>query len=190
VLSVDGGPTFSPFPADDVRVDFRKGVLAGPNPSEYLVLSGSEKRFQLAAAERVAGTRVLQLVRVRRPYRLDWATRGFTPDGWTVAGRAATLRFFGGDMPSVRHVVIVLAASNRAALPLDFKLRGDGQERAGWVDPGGARPPVSMNLCVPAGGFVDVTLTTQAAVRIPDGRLVGLHLDRVSAAPRSFTRCG
>lgn len=190
VLRVDDGPAFSPFPADHVRVDFRRGLLAGPQPSDYLVLSGSERRFQPAAARRLGGTRVLRLVRVERPYRLDWAARGFTPDGWTVADRPATLRFYGGDVQSVRRVVIVLAASSRAALPLDFRLRGGGQERAGWVDPGGARPPVRMNLCIPAGGSVDVTLTTQAAVRIPDGRLVGLHLDRVSAASRSFTRCG
>jgi hypothetical protein len=189
VLRVDGGPTFSPFAADDVRVDFRRGVLTGSEPSSYLLLSGSERRFQLAAARHVGGTRVLQLVRTRRPYRLDWAARGFTPDGWTVAGRAATLRFYGAGVRTARHIVVVLAASNRAALPLDFKLRGSGEERAGWVDPGGARPPVSMNLCIPPGGFVDVTLKTHAAVRIPDGRLVGLHLDRVSSAPRPFTRC-
>jgi hypothetical protein len=42
-----------------------------------------------------------------------------------------------------------------------------------------------MNVCIPAGGFADVTLTTHAAVRIPDGRLVGLHLDRVSVRSRS-----
>jgi dolichyl-phosphate-mannose-protein mannosyltransferase len=185
VLRVDGGPTFTPFPADDVRVDFARGVLAGPQPGSYLVLSGSEKRFHLAAARRVGGTRVLQLVRVDRPYRLDWATRRFTPDGWTIAGRPATLRFYGADVRRLWRIVVVLAASPRAALPLDFRLRGGALERAGWVDPGGARPPVGMNVCIPAGGFVDVTLTTHAAVRIPDGRLVGLHLDRVSARSRS-----
>jgi Dolichyl-phosphate-mannose-protein mannosyltransferase len=182
VLRVDNGPTFSPFPADDVRVDFRHGVITGSPPSDFLVLSGSEKRFQLAAATRVGGTRELWLVRVSRPYRLDWATRGFTPDGWTIAGRPAKLRLYGADVGGLRRVVIVLAASNRAALPLDFTLRGGGSERTGWVDPGGARPPVRMTFCIPPEGFADVTLTTHAAVRIPDGRLVGLHLDRVSTA--------
>jgi hypothetical protein len=183
VLRVAGGPTFSPFPSDNVRLDVRSGVLAGSQPSDFLVLSGSEKRFHLAAAKRIGGTRVLRLVRVDRPYRLDWATRGFTPDGWTIAGRPATLRFYGAGVGGLRRVVIVLAASSRAALPLDFRLRGGGAERAGWVDPGGARPPVRMTLCLPANGFADVTLTTHADVRIPDGRLVGLHLDRVSTAP-------
>ena len=185
VLRVDGGPTFTPFPADEARIDFDRGVLSVPQPGNYLVLSGSEKRFQLAAARPVGGTRVLQLVRVERPYRLDWAARGFTPDGWTIAGRPATVRVYGGAVPRLRRIVVVLAASPRAALPLDFRLRGGGAERSGWVDPGGARPPVVMNVCIPARGFVDVTLTTHAAVRIPDGRLVGLHLDRVSATARS-----
>src|SRR5262249_49975432 len=37
VLSVDGGPTFSPFPADDARVDFRRGRLSGAQSSDFLV---------------------------------------------------------------------------------------------------------------------------------------------------------
>src|SRR4051812_7384529 len=182
VLRVNGGPTFSPFPADAVRVDFRRGLLVGPQPSGYFVLSGSEKRFRPVELRRVAGTPVLELVRVQRPYRLEWATRGLTPDGWTVSGRPATLRVYGRGEEARRRVVVVLAASNRAALPLDFHLRGGGLERAGWVDPGGARPPGRLHLCVPAHGFVDVTLSTHAAVRIPDGRLVGLHLDRMSVS--------
>jgi hypothetical protein len=47
-----------------------------------------------------------------------------------------------------------------------------------------------MSFCIPASGFVDVMLTTQGAVRIPDGRLVGLHLDRVDVATvRSGSNC-
>jgi hypothetical protein len=42
---------------------------------------------------------------------------------------------------------------------------------------------VRLSLCVSAGGFVDLTLRTQGVVRIPDGRRVGLHLDRISSAP-------
>lgn len=78
------------------------------------------------------------------------------------------------------EVTVVLAASRNAALPLHFVLRGGGEERSGWVDPGGARPPLRLALCVPARGSVDVALRTQAAVRIPDGRLVGLHLERIA----------
>jgi hypothetical protein len=182
VLSVDGGPTFSPFPATKVRVDYRTGTLSGSSPGSYLVLSGSEKRFRPVEVRRLWNGPMLKLVQVARPYRLEWATKGMTPDGWTVAGQPATVRVYGADTQRIRRVAVVLAASNRAALPLDFTLRARGPGQSGWVDPGGARPPVNLSLCVPARGFVDITLTTQAEVRIPDGRLVGLHLDRLAVS--------
>jgi len=188
VLRVDGGPAFSPFPTSDVRIDYRNGTLRGSNPSSYLVLSGSEKRFHPVEVRKLWNGPMLKLVQVERPYRLEWATKGVTPDGWTVTGHPATIRVYGAGTYGLRRVVVVLAASSRAALPLDFTLRGGGLERSGWVDPGGARPPVRLNVCIPPHGFVDIHLTTQANVRIPDGRLVGLHLDRVAVS--TVASCG
>ncbi|HMI29183.1 MAG TPA: glycosyltransferase family 39 protein [Gaiellaceae bacterium] len=183
VLRVNGGPTFSPFPTDDVTVDFEHGLLRGSQPSDFLLLSAGERRFDPVEVGRLVDDRSLKLVQVDRPYRLDWATRGVTPDGWTVAGSPATLRFYANGGRELRRIEVVLAASSRAARPLHFRLRAAGREQGGWVDPGGARPPVRFNLCVPARGFVDLTLQTPGAVRIPDGRLVGLQLDRISSTP-------
>ncbi|MFL5980234.1 MAG: hypothetical protein ACJ74D_04285 [Gaiellaceae bacterium] len=183
LVRVNDGRVFSPFPTADVSVDFASGTMRGSQPSDYLVLSGSEKRFAPALVRTLHDGKLLKLVQVARPYRLEWATRGVTPDGWTVAGKPATLRVFGHGASGRRRIVVVLAASRRAALPLGFTLRAADVERSGWVDPGGARPPVRFNLCIPPRGHVDVTLTTQGAVRIPDGRLVGLHLDRITTAP-------
>ena len=188
VLRINGGPTFSPFPTDDVTVDFEHGLLRGNQPSDFLVLSGSERRFDPVEVGRPIDGRSLKLVQVTRPYQLDWATRGMTPDGWTVAARPATLRFYGHGTSERRLIVIVLAASSHAALPLDFTLRGPGHVQSGWVDPGGARPPVRFDLCVPARAFVDVRLMTHGMVRIPDGRLVGLHVDRISVTPEGPCR--
>jgi hypothetical protein len=183
VLRVNGGPTFSPFPADDVTIDFQRGLLRGSQPSRFLVLSSGETRFHPVETGRVVDDRSLKLVRVERPYLLDWATRNVTADGWTIAARRAKLRFYGHGNSAVRHIVVVLAAPSQAALPLDFELRAAGSERRGRIDPGGARPPVSLNVCTPGRGFVDLALTTHAAVRIPDGRLVGVHVDRISVTP-------
>jgi hypothetical protein len=180
VLRVGGTRTFSPFPADDAKIDFRRGLLRGPQPSDYLVLSGGDRRFHLVERSVLVDAGALRLVQVDRPYHLDWATREMTPDGWTIVGRPATLRIYGYGQSARRNVAVVLAASDRAERPLDFTLRAGGIERSGWVDPGGARPAVELDLCVPAAGAVDVTLRTHAAVRIPDGRLVGLHLDRLT----------
>jgi hypothetical protein len=180
VLRIGAAKTFSPFPADDVAIDFDRGTLRGAQPSEFLVMSASEKRFRFREAARLVDGKVLRLVRVERPYRLAWATRGLTTDGWTIPGKPATLRVFGDGAAHRLDVTVVLAASSSAALPLDFALRGGGEERSGWVDPGGARPPIRLALCVPARGSVDIALRTKAAVRIPDGRLAGLHLERIA----------
>jgi hypothetical protein len=180
VLRVDAANTFSPFPAEDMSIDFKRGVLRGPQPSAFLVMSAGEKRFSPREAARIVDGRLLHLVRIERPYRLAWATRGLTGDGWTIPRRGATLRFFGDENARRLEVTVVLAASSSAALPVDFTLRGGGDEQSGWVDPGGARPPLRLALCVPAQGYADVTLRTQAAVRIPDGRLAGLHMERIA----------
>jgi len=180
VLRINGGPTFSPFPAEDVGIRFRSGVLAGAQPSEFLVVSPSETRFHLLETAVVFDVGALRLVRVSRPYRLDWATRAVSADGWTRPGHRATLRFYGHGDKRLRIVDVLLSSSRSAALPLKFTLLAPGAVRRGSVDPGGARPPVSFSLCVPARGFVDVTLDVAGAVRIPDGRLVGLHIDRIA----------
>jgi hypothetical protein len=182
VLRVNDGPVFSPFPTSDVAVDFRRGTLHGPQPSDYLVLSGGEKRFHPVEVRRLWDGALLKLVQVERPYRLEWATHGVTSDGWTISGRTATIRVYGDAGSARRRIVVVLAASKRAALPLDFTLRTRGQVQSGWVDPGGARPPVRFDVCIPPRGFADLTRTTHAGVRIPDGRFVGLHLDRIAVS--------
>ena len=190
VLRVNGGPTFSPFRADDVRVRFGVGILSGSEPTDYLVTSPSETRFHVLEAARVYDAGPLWLVHVERPYRLDWATRGVSADGWTFPDRRATLRFYDHGEPGGRTISIVLSSSALAALPLSFTLEATGAVRRGRVDPGGARPPIGLSLCVPAQGFVDVTLQTHGAVRIPDGRVVALHVDRITASPSGPCRTG
>src|SRR6266508_2638590 len=50
VLRVEDGPTFTPFPVDEVSVDFRAGRLLGAQPSDFLVVAPRETRFHLAEA--------------------------------------------------------------------------------------------------------------------------------------------
>jgi hypothetical protein len=177
VLRVGGGRTFTPFPADRVAVDYASGRLRGAQPSDYLVLSPRETRFHLAGARQVAAGRPLQLVRVPRPYRLAWATRGVTLDGWTRPEKTATLRLYGHGAGGRRTVTLTLAASRFAARPVEFAFASRRSVVRGGVDPGGARPPVQLSVCVPADGHVDATITTRGRSQLPDGRIVALHLD-------------
>ncbi|HET7744445.1 MAG TPA: hypothetical protein VFK76_06845 [Gaiellaceae bacterium] len=194
VLRIGSGTTFSPFPADRVSVDYLDGRLRGPIRSADLVVSESETRFHLFGATTIADGRWLRLVRARRPYRLSWATRGLTPDGWTRPLGLTGLRLYGRGEPVRRMVVLTLAAPRSARKPVNFYLRSGDQFLPGSVDPGGARPPVKMAVCVPAQGFVDVTMLTSGNARIPDGRHVGLHVDHLRVltagrchAPTGFT---
>jgi hypothetical protein len=185
VLRVDGGPTFTPFPADDVSVDFARGRLNGSELPAYLVVSPREKRFHLVAkAVGVADVTPLTLLHVTRPYRLDWATRGVSADGWTAPNQTAVLRFYGNGRRDRRTIVVVLSAPPEAPTPVVFTLKADGSSRHGSVDPGGARPPIRLAVCVPARGHADVLLIPTGGARVPDGRVLALHFDdiRTSAA--------
>jgi hypothetical protein len=79
--------------------------------------------------------------------------------------------------------VLTLAASRFSPRPVDFALVGDEETVVGTVDPGGARPPVQVTVCVPAGGHVDVRLVSRRGVDLPDGRRVALHVDRMRLSP-------
>jgi hypothetical protein len=180
VLRVEGGPTFTPFPADDVSVDFAKGKLNGPQPADFLVVSPKEARFHLVEeAARVADRTPLKLVRVARPYRLEWATRGVSADAWTTPNQEAVLRFYGNGRRARRAIVVVLSAPPEALTPVRFTFKADGSIRRGSVDPGGARPPIRLAICVPAGGHADVVLIPGGGARVPDGRVLALHFDRL-----------
>ena len=188
VLRVGSGPTFTPFPADDVSIDYRAGILKSSHASDYLVMSERETRFHVSGSERVAARRPLELMRVRHPYRLDWAMRGVTADGWTRAQRLATLRLFGRNRSERRVVDVTLAASQSSPRPVDFALRSGRTVLVGRVDPGGARPPVRLPVCVPTDGYVDVWLTTNGNVRIPDGRTVGLQVEQLEVSDAGACR--
>ena len=180
VLRVDGGPTFTPFPVDDVSVDFAGGTLSGPQPAKFLVVSPKEARFRLVEkTARVADVTPLKLVRVVRPYRLVWATRGVSADGWTMPHQDGVLRIYGTGRRVRRTITVVLSAPPEAPKPVTFTLEGGGSIRRGSVDPASARPPVQLAICVPATGHSDVVLSPGEGVRVPDGRVLALHLDDI-----------
>jgi hypothetical protein len=182
VLRVDAGPTFTPFPVDDVSVDFEAGELVGTKPTDFLVVTPRETRFHLAeAGAHTADVTPLRLVRLEKRFRLVWSTLGVSADGWTAPREEARLRFYGNGGPVRRALVVVLSAAREAPKPIGFTLEGRRVLRRGSVDPGGARPPVQISLCVPASGYTDVVMKTNGEARVPDGRVLALHFDSIEA---------
>jgi hypothetical protein len=178
-LQVEHGKTFTPFPVLTASIDRASGRLVGPELSDYLVVSESENRFGLDDAHAVARRSHLKLLHVDRPYQLAWSVSGLTRDGWLEPGRPALIRLFGRPVSARRSLVLTLSASALAPRPLDFEVSWDDATFRGSVDPGGARPPVDIAVCVPAGGHANVWLLARRSVRLADGRVVSVHVDRI-----------
>jgi hypothetical protein len=94
-----------------------------------------------------------------------------------------TIRLFGHGAAAVRRcVTLTLAASVRAPRPFGFVLETKGEVLRGSAFPGGARPPVELTVCIPAGGgYADVRLTTRGRVRLAGG-VVSLHVQRLAVS--------
>jgi hypothetical protein len=190
VVRIGRRSTYTPFPAATANVDFNAGRLRGGRIPHLLVLARNETRFSLADARPVATAGALALVRVRRPVRLAWATRGAGDDGWIRAGRRATVRIFAGDRP-MRQVLRVTATAPipaRASHPFSFD-SGASRLRT-RLGPGG-RISVDLVACARAHGFVDATVGARFSTRVHDGRLVSLHVDRIGVRPAlASASCG
>ena len=182
-LRVEHGKTFTPFPVLPASIDRASGRLVGERSSGYLVVPETENRFGLDGTQVLARQSSLELLRVNRPYRLAWSTQGLTRDGWVRPSRPATVRVYGGPTTGRRSLVLTFSASALAPHRVDFELSTEGETFAASVDPGGARPPVEIPVCVPSGGHADVRLRTHGETRLDDGRVVSVHVDRIGVSP-------
>jgi hypothetical protein len=182
VLQVGNGPTFTPFPAEKLAVDMRTGRTRNSQRAPFLALALTETRFHLVGTTVVAQQGDMALVRVQRPYRADWTTRGAYPDGWTRPGRPVDLRFFPARGPSRVQVTVVLSAPDQATGGLWVTLRSAEALRRGLVVPGTALR-LRVPVCIPGDGFGSATVVAPKGVRIPDERVVGVHVDAVYANP-------
>ena len=182
-LRVEHGKTFTPFPVVTASLDRASGRLVAQHANRYLVVPETENRFELADAQVIARHSPLELLRVRRPYRLAWSARGLTRDGWVLPRRPATIRVYGGQGSSRRSLVVTLSASALAPRRVDFEISTEGESVGASVDPGGARPPVEIPVCIPGGGHADVQLRSRGATRLDDGRVVSVHVDRIGVSP-------
>jgi hypothetical protein len=144
VYVIDRHWEYAPFPNRELHVDPRTGVIAGTaTEPEYVVTAAADARLRLVGTS-VGRNYDLDILKVTRPYRAIWRSKGLDPDGWIVAGRAASIRVF--SQPG-RETEIV---------SLEILL----------VDVAGKQRVLRVNACVPAGGFADVKLPKIAPVAV------------------------
>ena len=174
------GPTFNPFPVERVSLDLATGRVQGLPAGDLLLVALEDTRLRLAGTTTVLTAPPLNLVRIRRPARAEWSTRGAEPDGWSRPGRPVYLRFYEAGAPGLRDLRVTLRAATETASALPFRLSAPGVTRLGRVAADAVRA-ARLTVCVPKGGYGEATLVTPRGVRIRDGRVVGLHLDGVEA---------
>jgi hypothetical protein len=182
VVRIGRRSTYTPFPAAAANVDFDAGRLRGGPIPHLLVLARNETRFALADAAPVSTTAALALVRVPRPDRLAWATRGVGDDGWIPANGRAAIRIFAGDRPLRRVVRVTTTAPIPARASRLFRFESGASRLRARLGPGG-RITVKLVACARARGFVDATVGARFSTPIHDGRLVSLHIDRIGVRP-------
>jgi hypothetical protein len=144
VFVVDGHWEYAPFPNRELHVEPRTGVIEGTaNDPEYVVTAAADARLRLVGTS-VGRNYDLDILKVDRPYRAIWRSKGLDPDGWIVAGRAASIRVFsqpGRDTEVVNLEVLLL-------------------------DVAGKQRVLHLHPCVPVGRFADAKLPKLAPVAV------------------------
>jgi hypothetical protein len=185
MLDLDDAPRPTPFPVMRMAVDVRTGRIRAADPRALVVIAANETRLGFVGTQVVATAAPLTLVRVQRPYRALWLTRDISPDGWTLPHKPAKIRLYPGNRAGRRRVVLTLSAFSGATRPQGLTIRTGTTVRHGRVSPAGA-VQIAFTSCVARGRVAEATLVTEGLVRLPDRRLVSVHLDKVqtSAAGR------
>src|SRR5205823_13544600 len=128
-----------------------------------IVIAANETRLGFAGTRVVASAGPLTLVRVQRPYRALWLTRGTSPDGWTLPRKPVLIRLYPGSRPGRRRVVLTLSALGGATRPQSFTVRSGTTARHGRVSPAGA-VQVAFTTCVARARVAAATLVTDGSV--------------------------
>jgi hypothetical protein len=185
---VGDAPLYTGFPAHGLTLEPATGRLVGDEPTPYLIFDAYDSRFrpEPAKAPRLVqwGGNSSELVVPRRPWRADWASVGFDPDGWGLADRPArSVRVYGDGAPKGRMVGLTLSTRGLRGAPGRFVVTAQGRRYGGRITsmgPVGVQVPVCVR---PPQRFVDIAIATPGSFRLPDRRRVTLHLDRVNARP-------
>ncbi len=190
-VSPEGPFTYTPFPTEELDIDWETGEV--PNTADapaYVLRAPNDPRFGLRGDTHAANMGV-ELVAVERPYRASWTTRGLDADGWTRRGRPVTLRVYGRDEEPAELVELELTVQAPPNAPSIYRVEAPEDARAVPLFKGAAASE-RIQICVPAGSSTDVTLVGWSNARIPGAplgpevegmRSVGVGLTGVAVRP-------
>jgi hypothetical protein len=154
--------TPSTFPRTFLRFDPKTGI-ANESPAPYVVQSNKETRFRISGDGVSLNTdpRDNLLIRAAMPWRTDWLTFGLTADGWTKPGVTARVRVY-ASLGQTRPVTRTLTVGVKAPLGIEARPFSVVSKRSmvSKVANGGFVVRAVVAVCVPAGGYADVRVST------------------------------
>ena len=187
----DGPFTYTPFPTEEVDIDWETGILAGTEGApEFVVRAPGDPRFGIRGGTHASNVG-LEVVAADRPYRATWATRGLDADGWSRRGRPVTVRVYGREDEPAEMVELELSVLAPGGTPAIYRVEAQGEARAVPLF-AGATSLERIQLCVPARSAADVVVTGWSNARIPEvatgpdiegTRPVGVGLTGVAVRP-------
>ena len=187
----EGPFTYTPFPTEEVDIDWETGALADTEDApEFVVRAPGDPRFGIRGRTHASNVG-LEVVAADRPYRATWATRGLDADGWSRRGRPVTVRVYGREDEPAEMVELELSVLAPGGTPAIYRVEAPGEAKAVPLF-AGATSLERIQLCVPARSAADVVITGWSNARIPDvatgpdvegTRSVGVGLTGVAARP-------
>jgi hypothetical protein len=178
-------PNHTGFPTRTLALDARTGRLTTPQEAPYLLVSPSDPTLRLRGTVTARSPYGPVLLRAQRPYQAELSvTDGFF-DGFANAGRPQVVSLYpSAGRAGATRVRLTLEPPPAGTAParLRFTVRAGDQVRRGVLRPGDRRQITVTARPADGGARATVTVTSGDAVKLPDGRRVGVRIAAVERA--------
>ena len=152
---------------------------ANVSPSKYVVQSVTDTRFRISGTSPLQTPQIL-LIKALQPWRTDWLSYGLYDDGWMKPGVTARVRIFsyrGQRRAKIRTLTLQMHGPNSSQSPYTV-VANTGRQTGTATDD--ATSFARIEVCVPAHGFSEVTVSTPVRASIPGD----LSSEQASVSPR------
>jgi len=171
------------LPMQRLSLDWRTGAMQVPDRREYVVVPRLDRRFR-PAGELVAGTSFLHLLKLKDPFRAEWAIRGTDGNGWTAAGKPAFVRLYSPAAGANSRVRVAIELTSSPHIPRRKSFRIDGGTRPVRGSVPSAGVVVSrLTACVRGGRPADLAIRVPGTSTLPGNLQVGLAVTAVRTQP-------
>ncbi|HWB23694.1 MAG TPA: hypothetical protein VG652_12510 [Gaiellaceae bacterium] len=153
------------FPKTQLAFNPRTGA-ANVTLSRYVVQSVTDTRFRISGPSPLQTPQIF-LIDALQPWRTDWLSFGIYDDGWTRPGVTARIRIFSGrgqQHPEIRTLTLQIHGPNSSQSPYTV-VSDTGRQTANATD--NATSFARIEVCVPAHGYSDVSVSTPVRASIP-----------------------